>query len=163
MKKHIPIFLIVIAIAVIFAFLYESSDKTGKKSQVTPNSTAHYKTAEIKLKEARFKALVSDTPLLRSRGLSGFAGLKEGEAMLFVFDAPEKYGFWMKDMLFPIDIVWLDEGKRVVHVESNVLPETYPSIFFPESPALYVLELPAGIAARIGVAKGDKADFQSGK
>src|SRR4051812_48326835 len=54
---------------------------------------------------------VADTPEARERGPSGRESLPQGSGVLFVFDAPATYGFWMKDMRFPIDIVWLDEEK----------------------------------------------------
>ena len=82
----------------------------------------------------------------RSRGLSGRETLPEGRGLFFVFEIPGKYGFWMKDMNFGIDIIWIDESWRVVGVEREVRPETFPKIFYPVRAIKYVLELPAGTA-----------------
>jgi uncharacterized protein len=101
-------------------------------------------------------AEVADTGALREQGLSGRASLPEGRGMLFVFDQDGSWGIWMKDMLFSIDIVWLDKEGRVAWMETNVSPETYPTAFYSESPARYVLELPAGAAAKYGIAIGTK-------
>ena len=56
------------------------------------------------------------------KGLAVKDQLKENEAMFFVFDKPEKHSFWMKDMNFPIDIIWLDSTDKVVHIEQNLQP-----------------------------------------
>ena len=86
---------------------------------------------------------VADTDAKRTLGLSGRESLKEG-GMLFVFDTPGNYGFWMKDMRFPIDIIWLDESYHVVDIARNVGPDTFPHIFYPPYPVKYVLETNPG-------------------
>ena len=91
------------------------------------------------------------------RGLSGRVSLPQGEGMLFVFDKPGSWGIWMKDMQFPLDIIWARADGTVSTIEKNVLPSTYPRAFYPKTPdALYVLEVQAGWAATHGVAEGTK-------
>ena len=109
--------------------------------------------------DTTFELLIADEPTERTQGLSGRENLEQNQAMLFIFDEPAKWGIWMKDMLFSIDILWLDEQKKVVHVEKNVAPETYPSIFEPSQDALYIVELNAGAVDRIGVSLGDTLQF----
>jgi len=75
--------------------------------------------------------------------------------MLFVFPEDGKYAFWMKDMRFSIDILWLSADGRVVYMALNVSPDTYPQVFRPDVPARYVLELPAGYAKAHAVRIGD--------
>ena len=99
---------------------------------------------------------VADTESERELGLSGHAPLPNGTGMLFVFDTDELWAFWMKDMQFPIDIVWIDAAGTVVTVAANVSPESYPTTFAPSAPARYALELPAGYAAAHGIAEGSK-------
>ncbi len=106
------------------------------------------------------RVALADTPRERQQGLSGKESLPEGEGLLFVFDTPGKYGFWMKDMHFPIDIIWLDERGTIVHVEKNVAPETYPTVFMPQMQALYVLEISAGFADMRGVSEGGETSFR---
>ncbi len=122
-----------------------------------------YERRAITLKGAPFEARVSDTEALRQKGLSGSSGLGAGEAMLFVFDSPEPAGFWMKDMLFPIDMVWIGDDFRVVTVAARVSPDTYPRVFYPKAPARYVVELASGTADRIGFREGDAASVSRGK
>lgn len=106
-------------------------------------------------------AEVVDTPRARAKGLSGRLQLAEDEAMLFVFEHPGKYGFWMKDMLFPIDMVWISENGTVVHIERRVSPDTYtknepPQTFINTPDAKYVLELASGQAEKYGLYLGSK-------
>jgi uncharacterized protein len=101
-----------------------------------------------------FDVMVARTEAEQSLGLSGLAGLKPNEAMIFPYASDDNYGFWMKDMLFSIDIVWLDKNSKIVWIERGVSPDTYPNIYFPRVPARSVLELSAGTIARLGVAVG---------
>jgi uncharacterized membrane protein (UPF0127 family) len=80
--------------------------------------------------------------------------------MLFIFDKPGKYGFWMKDMLFSIDMVWVSEDGLVVNVERNVTPESYPKAFINTIDAKYVLEVDKGSAATYGMYIGSKVEIQ---
>ena len=80
----------------------------------------------------------------RIRGLSGRESLVENSGMLFVFDYAEIQCMWMKDMKISNDIIWIDESKKVIKVEQNVRPETYPNSFCSDIPARYVIELNAG-------------------
>ncbi len=91
---------------------------------------------------------IADNDRERSLGLSGREALLPGTGMLFVFDASGSYNFWMKDMKFPIDIIWIDEDALVVWIEKNVSPNTFPKTFTSTQPAKYVLEVPAGFADR---------------
>ncbi|NCT00071.1 DUF192 domain-containing protein [Candidatus Parcubacteria bacterium] len=83
---------------------------------------------------------VADTPESRAHGLSGLDLLPAGEGLLFVFEAPESPGFWMKDMNFPIDILWFDSEKKLVDITEDFLPESFPETVYPIEPVMYVLE-----------------------
>jgi uncharacterized membrane protein (UPF0127 family) len=79
--------------------------------------------------------------------------------MIFVFGEAGKRGFWMHNMAFPIDIVWVNENKIVIGVTPDVSPETYPNIFFPPEPVKYVVELNAGYAEENNIASGTPLTF----
>lgn len=102
---------------------------------------------------------ISDNECKRILGLSGRDILEEGEGMLFVFEETDYNGIWMKDMNFPIDIIWLDEEYSVVKIEENVLPETYPKIFGDDVLSKYVVELNSGFVSRVGLNIGDVVDI----
>ncbi|OGE78685.1 hypothetical protein A3J19_00635 [Candidatus Daviesbacteria bacterium RIFCSPLOWO2_02_FULL_41_8] len=114
---------------------------------------------EVILGEKAFLVEVADTDTLRTRGLSGHVPLSEEEGMLFIFDRPDNYGFWMKDMNFPIDIVWMDESLKIVHIEKNISPETYPKVLRPTEKSLFVLEISAGQSDLLNIKVGDEVKF----
>ena len=106
-----------------------------------------------------FMVEVADTIVSRTRGLSGRAGLKENEGMLFVFGSPDMHGFWMKDMKFPIDIVWI-RGEKIVGFAENTMPEPGKSllnlrVYYSPEPADRVLEIKAGLVEKFGLKIGD--------
>jgi uncharacterized membrane protein (UPF0127 family) len=102
----------------------------------------------------QFTLLVADTESARELGLGARDSLAGDQAMLFVFDTPGNWGIWMKDMRFPLDILWLREDGTVLTIARNVATSTYPEVFSPKTPdARFVIELNAGAAA--GVAEGD--------
>lgn len=102
---------------------------------------------------------IADTDAERARGLSGHAPLGDLAGMLFIFPEEGLYSFWMRDMTFPIDILWLDAAGAVVHIEENVSPHTYPTAFTSGSPARYVLEVRAGFADQHDIEIGEVANL----
>lgn len=99
------------------------------------------------------------TPATRERGLSGRTTLGEDEGMLFIFPKPGRYAFWMKDMDFSIDMVWITAGKKVAGISSNLSPKSYPKTFSPPSAVQFVLEVPAGSAEKMGLKAGSIVSF----
>ncbi len=102
---------------------------------------------------------VSENEPARQKGLGERNSMQLDEGMLFVFDKAEMQCFWMKDMRFSIDIIWLDEAKRVVHIEPNVSPDTFPQSFCPKAPAKYVIELNSGETAKSSINIGNQIRF----
>lgn len=113
----------------------------------------------LRLGHTDFQLEVAATEAARERGLSNRDSLPADHGMLFVFDAPEKSCFWMKDTRFPLDMVWLNAQKRVVYVAENVLPASYPNSVCTSTPASYVLELNAGVTAQYHVELGQRLQF----
>lgn len=94
----------------------------------------------------------------RARGLSGRDSLGSHEGMLFFFPSAATYGFWMKDMRFDIDIVWI-RGLRVIGVSERALaprsPEDFLETYYPPDAVDMVLEIGAGTARELGIDAGD--------
>ncbi len=103
---------------------------------------------------------VARTPEQEARGLSGRSTLGEGTGMLFIFDPIQAPGFWMKDMRFPLDIIFAKADGTIVTIHPNVAPATYPESFRPSEPVRYVLEVSAGFVAAHGIAEGQKIVVQ---
>lgn len=119
--------------------------------------------AVVRIGTNEFRVDVSDTPFLRSRGLSRRESLGENESMLFIFNSPGSYGFWMKDMKFAIDIVWI-HGDKIVGFAENLQPEPEKTVFglttyYPPEAVDRVLEVNAGTVARSGFKVGDLLHF----
>lgn len=111
-------------------------------------------TASIKGNELNIE--IARTLEEQTRGLSGREQNEENAGMLFVYERSVLPGFWMLDMNFAIDIIWIDKNQKIVGITENVAPETYPEVFRPPSPVLYVLEVNAGWANERGISAGDK-------
>ncbi len=105
--------------------------------------------------DAVVRAEVVIDPVDRRRGLSGRTSLAADTGMLFVFPDIDTYGIWMPNMHFAIDILWLDDGLRVVDLQEGATPESYPRVFTPRTPARYVLEVREGFVRDRGVQVGD--------
>lgn len=97
----------------------------------------------------------------RARGLMFRERIEEDQAMLFLFEDEDIHPFWMKNMRFPIDILWLDGERRIVHLEVSVPPcfrEPCPS-YAPAAAAAYVLELQSGFAEAHRLRESDRLEF----
>lgn len=110
--------------------------------------------------------LNADIPIISeqmSKGLAVKNQLKENEAMLFVFEKPGRHSFWMKDMKFPIDIIWLDRNGKVVHIEKNLQPCISVLIctdYSPNTDSQYVLETVSEFTQRHNISVGTDIDFE---
>lgn len=115
---------------------------------------------EVCFKENCFDVELAKTPGEKSQGLMFRQDLDPDKGMLFIFSTEDKYPFWMKNMLIPLDIIWINKDKEVVWIAQDVQPctETCDSII-PEKEAMYVLELNSGTAEKIGLELGDKLYF----
>lgn len=100
----------------------------------------------IRADEVTFQAEVAKNSVDQQQGLSARDCLDENRAMLFSYDNPGNYCFWMKDMSFAIDMIWLDADKKVVTIKSDAKNADYPETYCPEKPAQYVIEVNAGVA-----------------
>lgn len=123
-------------------------------------SFAGYDRVSVGIGDIVFSADIADTEAERDKGLSGVASMADGKGMLFRFDSPSVPVFWMKDMEFPIDIIWIRNG-RVIGYETDVAPEPGVSEreirrYSPSGPIDMVFEAPAGSVGHYGITVGDE-------
>jgi uncharacterized membrane protein (UPF0127 family) len=113
--------------------------------------------------EKCFDVEIAEDDLEREEGLMFREVLREDSGMLFVFPDEDKYGFWMKNTLIPLDIIWIDENKKVIAIKENALPcEEEPcEIYVIDEKVLYVLEINAGLTEKLGVEVGDNVTLPS--
>ncbi len=98
----------------------------------------------VSLGERELLLWVAENTKERTRGLSGVESLDDVDGMLFIFNKEGIHSFWMKDMNFSIDIIWINKEGEVIGFTENIAPETYPQTFKPEEPIMYVIEVSAG-------------------
>ena len=115
--------------------------------------------SSVALGEATFTVTIADTPASLERGLSGSAMLPNESGMLFMFDKPARYEFWMKEMNFPLDIIWIGENWNVVGIVASATPESFPETFVSPTSTRYVLEVNSGVAETLGLQIGSPVRF----
>jgi len=105
---------------------------------------------------------VARTEAEKTRGLSGRDRLAPDRGMLFVYEAPIRPLIWMRGMRFPLDILWIRDGRVVdlVRGAKAPAPGEAPQEFAPREDAQYVLEVPAGFVERQGIAVGDRVEMR---
>ena len=116
----------------------------------------------VKIKDLIIYVDLAKTLEQQAKGLSIKNTLNENEGMLFIFDTPKEYSFWMKDMKFPIDIIWISSDNKIVHIEKNLQPCTFFLIctsYSPHANSKYVLEVPSNYTTKNNITIGDRVNF----
>ncbi|HXV45346.1 MAG TPA: DUF192 domain-containing protein [Nitrososphaera sp.] len=140
----------------------QEAEQESVTDDVTPSNSS-YRQVNVSVNGVKLVADIADTNDKRTKGLSVKDSLNETEAMLFVFSTEREHSFWMKGMKFPIDIIWIDEDKEVVHVEHSLepcIPDEFCQPYRPDDDSLYVLETVAGFAQKYNVTENTYVDFQ---
>lgn len=146
--KRKPLHLIIGALLVLFGAMAVLSGVRG----ITDDRTHLY------APEGRISIEKAVSPEQRRQGLSNRQSLDSKNGMIFVFESSDKHCFWMKDTFIPLDMVWLDENKKVVYVYENAKVESEEAIC-PDKVAAYVLEVNAGQADKLGLEIGASVRF----
>lgn len=144
-KKIILISLIILAVAYTMYFILQTLGK---------------KTSKISINDHVIRVEIASSPISQSKGLSNRTSLKDDEGMLFTFPRKDLYSFWMKEMNFPLDFIWIDK-ETVVDVSRNIPVFTSGELqtYSGRLPYDKVLEISAGSADKYGIKIGDKVTF----
>ena len=139
---------------------------TSQEGAATDAPPIEKDAAVVSIGNASYAVDLAITPEERQQGLSGREQMGRDSGMLFVFEEEHVRHFWMKEMHFPLDIIWIDAQCRLVEVAANVptpppdaANEEIPRVRSP-APAQYVLEVNAREAARYGLQPGDAVEFK---
>ena len=140
---HVGLFSILI-----FLFLFFSSLNAGIITQ------------RVCIKDICIEAEVADSPEKQMQGLMFRKNLPDNQGMLFVFNVPDKYAFWMKNVEFPLDIIWINPDKVIIDIKANVLTcrDSCP-VLVPQEKAQYVLEVSAGFVEKNQIKITDTVNF----
>jgi hypothetical protein len=152
----------VIVILLVFG-LFTQRFPNFRLSNASPKNQTQQKTATIKTKVVNLE--LANTEELRQKGLGGKSVFGNDTGMLFVFDEkPVTAKFWMKDMLIPIDIIWIKNGK-IIKIDQNIpaprkgTPDSDLKIYSPEEPIDYVLEVNSGFSVKNKFEVGDAVNL----
>ncbi len=145
-KILIAVVVIIIIFAAIFFFQFY---KPG-----TPKTT-------VTIEGHTFTVEVAQTPAELEKGLSGRNSLPDDQGLLFTFAKAGNHAFWMKDMKFAIDIIFIDKDK-IVSIAENATPPKSPqeklTVYTPGQPVDKVLEIKAGLSKKYGFKAGDSVN-----
>lgn len=167
MKKIILIYIGLIAVVIILA-LSRFMNFGNLFPSIGGGTTAT-------INNVSFSSTVADDDKERATGLSGKKSLGENEGLIFIFDKKDTYPFWMKEMNFPIDIIYIDspgkgtditEGTIVDIIKNAPAPDkdvhiANLPIYKPQKPANVVLEINAGLSDKNNFKIGDKVMFSN--
>lgn len=145
LKNKIIIFILAFSIiSLIFIFYFEKE----------------YSYKKIIIGDKTIFVEIADSQEKRTKGLSGRNSLPKNKGMLFLFDKPDFYGFWMKGMNFPLDFIWIKDNE-VIELTKNVKPEDFqpPNLLIPKDRVNKVLEVNAGFIEEFNIKIGDKVVF----
>lgn len=156
-------FFVMVILLFLLSFVYSlPAVITGYEQKVYGLNADNVSSSSVKIKDLIINVDLAKTPEQITKGLSIKNTLSENEGMLFIFDAPKKYSFWMKDMKFPIDMIWISSDNKIVHIEKNLQPCTFflfCTSYSPHANSKYVLEVPSNYTTKNNIIVGDRVDF----
>lgn len=150
---------VVALVIIIFGALFISFGKTAQ----LPFMSKPTQKAEVQIKNIRLNVDIADTQETRAKGLGGRSSLASNSGMLFVYDKPGKYVFWMKGLSFPLDFIWIRENTVVDIIKNAQPPQTGQSEeelprYVPNQPVDMILEVNAGFVDTHTIQVGDRIE-----
>lgn len=158
MKKVLIIYGLLVAVILVFVFL------RFRGFDLFPNFGGFGgSSASVKINEQSFDVEVADEDEERIKGLSDRESLDKDRGMIFVFDQKGKHSFWMKNVNFPLDLIYISDGK-IVDIVKNAEPKSQDAtdiqIYTPREDANYVLEINGGLSDEYGFEIGQDVTFE---
>ncbi len=153
MKRMAPLRALIFLLVVLTVMFLFASPTVEEQLPTTPAACAG---------DICYALEIARSAIEQRRGLSGRDTLAEDAGMLFIVDPPVPIAIWMKNMRFPLDVLWLDADGRVNHFETHRSPCTAQACptFTPPGPASFVLELNAGEIDRRGIEIGTRFEIK---
>jgi uncharacterized membrane protein (UPF0127 family) len=157
-KQNLFILILLLIVFAVILVLYFALDIPGKTKVEEDLNVAIFENKQILQLE------IAKTHEQRTTGLMHRESLEENSGMLFIYGSEQQLTFWMKNTLIPLDMIFLNSNKTIVHIIKNAQPcveepcKVYPS----ENPAIYVIEVNAGYTDKHGILKGQKVEFDVG-
>ncbi len=153
-KLQIIIILLIIPIGLVYLY--------SQKNNVVFQDYFSLGTPVMHIGDVPLRVEIANSNEERTTGLSYRDTFKSAEGLLFVFPKTDFHAIWMKDMSFPIDIIWISEDLKVINIEKNVTPDSYPRIFRPNAPARYTVETNVHYSDTFGLREGLEVTLPKG-
>jgi len=163
-SKVLPTIILLIILFFVFLFIYirfynQELIPMNGGFPIYQTACGIYKQGEVKIDSKTLHVDIADDICKQELGLSGKKSLSDSTGMIFIFGKLGNYGFWMQNMNFPLDILWINDNFEVVGMEKSLATSTYPGIFGENYLTKYVLEIPAGYSDKNNIKVGDKIIF----
>jgi uncharacterized membrane protein (UPF0127 family) len=165
-KKHLlgALIFLVIAVAVVAAIVASGKDSTPKPKSSNQKAAVtgcgpYRKDGVVSINGKTISVETAAGQQELTKGLSGRPCIESNWGMLFDFGHDGQYAIWMKDMKFPIDVAWINSAHKVVALEIDFKPSTYPDKRVNQTPARYVLEMPANKSKELSIYIGTSVHF----
>lgn len=154
---------VLVLVGLIFAGFLITKNPTVVNNALAPlgGPSQPVNTVNIKVKDATVSSEIADTQEKKVKGLSGRESLATDSGMLFLYDKPGNYIFWMKGMKFPLDFIWI-KGDSVVDLTENAKaptanqPDDSLIRYQAKEPIDKILEVNAGFVSKHQISIGDK-------
>ncbi|MBW3671049.1 MAG: DUF192 domain-containing protein [Acidobacteria bacterium] len=165
MSRRIEWTMIAAAVAVVACMGAETAmtEHGGVTRDQSSSASAESRPHLLTSSGERVELEIARSDAQRARGLMFRESLPPAHGMLFVFSESDRHGFWMKNTFIPLDMVWIEADGTIAEIQREIQPchaDPCPS-YAPESPGLYVLELAAGEADRLGLREGDRLELRN--
>ena len=159
-----PTIILLIVLCIVFFLIYlkfynEERAIINSKVEIYETTCGKYQKGEVDINSKKILVDIADNVCKRDLGLSGRTSLNTDSGMIFSFDKEGNYGFWMKDMNFSLDIIWINSNFIISGIEKDLATSTYPKSFGNKYKAVYVLEVPAGYSDKNNIKVGEKIIF----
>lgn len=158
-------FFLVFIVGILLTFTYLLSNFYKSRPSTVREISDPLKTeAKIKIGQNEINIEIAETPQEKAKGLSGKPKLDDNQGMLFIFSPKSRPAFWMKDMLIPLDMIWISDSK-IVHINENVPPPSLGqkdnelSLYSPPVSIDFILEVNAGFSQKYSIKVGDSVDL----
>lgn len=132
----------------------------GAPAAAQSGSLVTFETGELSIETARgeahsFQVEIAKSPAQRAQGLMFRRQMAADSGMLFLFGGSQERAMWMKNTFIPLDMLFIDEGGRIVRIEQRTVPQSLRAIRSGR-PVTAVLELNAGTTSRLTIEPGDR-------
>lgn len=148
MINKIQIIVILLLVPMGLFYLYTQNNDVTLNDFLLPGAPV------MRIGDVPIKVEIANSNDERSIGLSNREKFETASGLLFVFPETAYHSIWMKDMHFPIDVIWISEDLKVINIERNIASDSFPRTFRPHAPARYAVETNVHYADTFGLREG---------